>query len=356
MSGYNVLIPDLCRELSPEITLPVLDALQAMGNTPVVMSMRSIAGMYQDYRYSKHACYEVFGFYFRELMRDGKIDFGFCTGLIGIFEDVSKREAHNLLEECGIPGVFYLHCRDSKAALRLKALDARNWKHTFIACSSLELAELLQAEGISNCAYFSPGTSLRIFYPADAKGADHPYPILAGDERLTAGFEVSFAGNHSPKREELLKVLVTAGIAVAVFGNEAWGQSELAAQYRGEARYLTELNTIYNSSKINLDLPHEECEFDSYLSCRVFDCLASRGLLATYRRKHFPEPLDPEHELATYEDGGELLQLVRYYLSDDLARHALAGRGHFKVKATSSWQQRLQALLPRLEMHVLTAH
>jgi len=354
MSGYNVLVPDICREVSPEITLPVLDALQAMGNTPVVMSMRSIASMYQDYRYAKHACYEVFGFYFQELMREGKIDFGFCTGLIGVFEDVGKQEAHNLLEECGIPGIFYLHCRDSQAALRLAALKADSWKHTFIACSSLELTELLQEQGVRNCAYCPPGTSLRIFYPADAHSEQHPYPILAEDERLCRGFDVSFAGSFSPGREALLAALAGSGVSLAVFGDGAWASSGVAGSYRGEARYLTELNTVYNHSKISLDLPHDSCEFDSYLSCRVFDCLASRSLLATYRRKRFPELLDPEHELATYEDATELVQLVRYYLSDDLARHALAARGYYKVKAGCAWVKRLEALMPRLELHVLT--
>jgi Glycosyl transferases group 1 len=339
----------------PESTLPVMDAMQAGGHTPVVMSMDKIATMYQDFRYAKHACYDIFKFYFKDLMKENRVDFGFSIGLIGILEDVSKAEAHNLTEEAGIPSIIYLNCRDEKPAQRLLEIGAAGWQHTFIACSTPELVELLVSEGIRHTAYSPPATSLRIFYREGTQKERKPFPVQTEDARLARGFDVCFAGAWSPEREELLKPLLKAGVRFAVFGDQKWEQSAVGEAYRGAATYLTDLNTVYNSAKVVLDLRHPLTQFDGYVSSRVIDSLAAGTMVLTYQRDKFPALLDHEHELATFSGPVDLLKAVQYYLSNDVERHRLASKGMYKVQQTCTWSGRLSSLLPQLEIEVLRA-
>ena len=356
MTGYNVLIPDVSRQMSPEVALPVMDALQTLGHTPVVMEMAEIARMYQEMRYQRRGCYEIFAFYIKDLLRKHRIDFGFSVGLGIILEDYTKREAHHLLEECGVPNIIYLHNRDSEVVAKLDALGAREWAHTFIACTSRLLTDLLSQRGYDNVVQMLPGTSPRIFFPADSPPENAPYPLKLEDPWLTDDYEVSFVGSYERKRDQLLCALADVGISLAIYGDDGWKQSEkLLKFWRRQANYLTDLNTIYNSSKVNLDLPHDNCLFDDYVSVRVFDCLAGQNFITTYRRTGLEDVIELDHDLITYDSAEELVSVVKYYLSDEMARYTTAIRGYGRIKGEAYWSNRLSQVLPRLEMHVLTS-
>jgi glycosyltransferase involved in cell wall biosynthesis len=354
MEGYNVLIPSVCRQNSPEIILPVMDALQALNHTPVVMDMVSIVEMYRDMRYRRHGCYELFQFYLRDLFKKYKVDFAFSTGLGVVMEDSQKREAHHLAEECGIPTIILLHVRDYSITERLLEIGAAKWNHTFIACTSQQLNQHLRSAGIQRTAHMLPGTNYRVFYPADAVPDRPAFPLKLEDKWLADGFEVSFAGRWTPGRDLLLSALDTAGIQLAIYGDEPWGQSQnLAKHWRNAVPALEGLNTIYNASKIVLDLPHDSTELDDFFSQRLLDGLASRAFVITHRRPALISVLEPERDVATFGDSDELVRLVRYFLDHDAERQRVANRGYWRVRHEASWEQRLSSVLPQLEMHVL---
>lgn len=360
MNGYNILIPSSCQETSPELTLPIMDALQALGHTPVVLDMSAIAAMYQEFRYERHGCYEIFGFYTRDMMREGKVDFGISVGLGLILEDPLKNEAHNLVEESGLPNVIYLHLRTNAALAKLQAIGAQNWRHTYFVSSCKAITEELRESGIALAETLAPGTSARLFYPHDQRPADAAFAPMRDDGWATDGFDVSFVGSYSPLREKLLTALVRENIRIAVYGDPGWKQSkELLPFYRNQARYLQDVNTIYNHSKINLDLPFDDLQSPGYVSSRLFDCLASGSFMLTYGRPALADYFEPEHELATYETGHNgdavilILQSVKYYLEQEVDRQALALRGRRSVMSRHLWRHRLEAFIPRLEMHLL---
>jgi hypothetical protein len=353
MSGYNVLIPSACQQASPELTLPVMDALQVLGHTPVVLDMASLAAMYQEMRYERHGCYEIFGFYARDMLREGKIDFGISVGLGLILEDPLKQEAHNLLEESGIPSMIYLHLRDDSAVAKLEAIHASAWRHTFFVCSTATQAETLSQSGFALTEHVAPGTSARLFYPQDQPPSTAAFSIRREDGWATEDFDVSFIGSHSVLRESLLSSLVEAGVKLAVFGEPKWKECPaLHGCFRNHARYMQDVNTIYNYSRISLDLPFSESQPDDYVSCRVFDCLASGNFLLTYARPELAAHFEPGHEIATYEPG-ELVKCVKYYLQADVDRVAFAARGRRRVMAQHLWSHRLEQLIPRVELHLL---
>jgi hypothetical protein len=360
MNGYNILIPSSCQQTSPELTLPIMDALQYLGHTPVVLDMASMAAMYQELRYERHGCYEIFGFYANDLIREGKIDFGISVGLGLILEDPMKAEAHNLVEESGLPNVIYLHHRTGAALEKLKSIGAKTWQHTYFVSSCKSHTDDLRESGIVLAETLAPGTSARLFYPQDQAPADAAFAAKRDDGWATEGFDVSFIGSYSPLRDKLLSALARAGIRLAVFGDAGWKQSkELQPFYRNQARYLQDVNTIYNHSSINLDLPYDDQQAPGYVSSRLFDCLASGSFMLTYGRPALAEHFEPEHELATFETGHNgdavilILQSVKYYLEQDIDRLALAARGRRRVMSRHLWQHRLEVLIPRMEMHLL---
>jgi len=352
--GYNVLIPDVSRRWLPAITLPLMDALQALGHTPVTLNMVSINNMYRQLRYQRRGCYEIFQFYLKDIVSKGHIDFGLSPGLGIVLEDPQKQEAHHLLEECGVPNILYLHGRTADAARKLESLDAASWRHTVIASSSAALLGHLSEVDQGRALHVSPGTSLRIYYPAADPPADAPYPLLSDDERLAGGFEVCFAGSHSPGRERLLAALDDAGVALAVFGDKAWQNSAVAQLWRGQVNYLTELNTVYNSSAIVLDLPHEDCELEDYVSTRLPDCLASGSLLLTYGRPGLGRLMAAGEEAAVFDGETQLVESARHYLANPAERESLAARGRRRAAAEHGWADRVGQLLPALELQLLS--
>lgn len=354
MSGYNIIIPDTSASQSPEVTLPVMDVLQALGHTPVTISMLSIHDMYRNMRYQRHGCYEIFQFYVNDLFKKGHIDFGFSTGLNIILEDQEKQETHHLFEECNIPSLMYLHTRDHSTVAELVRVGAADWQHTFIVVTSEILAGQLREQGLQRVSTVYPGTSFRVFYPADDRAESSAYRILSDNERLTHDFDVSFVGAYGPRRAEYLAALVDAGVKLAVFGDAEWKASVVRSCWRNAAPYLTELNTIYNYSQINLDLPHDGCVLDDYISNRLFDCLAAGGFMVTKRRACLDSVLEPVHDIATYDDAAGLVKLVQYYLANAGERQAIARRGHRRMLAEGGWSQRMSQLMPQMEMHLLT--
>ncbi len=356
MDGYNVVIPDICQKRMAEITLPVMDALQSLGHTPTVLNLASIVQMYQEYRYQRHACYEIFGFYFQDLMKRSQVDFGFCVGLSGMLEDVSKHEVHNLLDEAGIPNVMLVHSRDTQSLLdRLEKTGARDWRHTIMACTSQQVVDALQSSGYRNALYCPPGANSRLFYPLASAPENAAYP-LTEDERLARGFDVSFIGTWTPGREALLLPLQEAGVNLGVFGDKNWERSGLALSYNGPANYLSEVNTVYNASRINLDLPHEATQLDDYISFRVYDCLASGSFLLAYQRPGHDNLWEAGAELVgSYEPLG-LLDAVQHYLAAPQECEAIAQRGYQSMLLEHSWQSRLRGIiLPGLELRLLKA-
>jgi len=354
VSGYNFLIPNLSRQQMPYIVLPVMDALQALGHTPVTIDMASINDMYSQMRYQRHGCYEIFKFYAEDIFKKGKIDFGFSAGMFIVLEDQGKKESHHLLDEAGIPNIIYLHVRDHSIITRLEELGAKNWQVTYLACCSQQLAEMLAQAGFPNAVYVPPGTNARIYFPAADAPENVPYPLKLQDERLATGYQVSFAGSYGIKREELLTALVEAGFELVIFGPREWKQSSLMRHYRGDAAYLTELNTVFNHSRINLDLPHDGTRLDDYFSFRVYDCLAAKGFIATHQRPGLEAFFDPGREIAVYNDAEGLVKAVQYYLDNEDERLAIARRGYQRVAREGGWQHRLDRLIPQLEMRLLT--
>lgn len=357
-TGYHVLIPDSSRSMLPELTLPAMDALQQLGHTPVTLAMQSMSEMYRDLRLTKHGGYELFLFYAKDVVQKGNVDFALSFGLSGVMEDVKKGELHYLPEEFELPGLVYMHGRSACAAERLLSAGAANWRFTTVCASSRSLADQLTAAGVSAVRHLPLGYSPRIFYPAAAAPTDAAYSLLSDDERLAQGYDVSFAGSFTTERAALLAPLVTAGVKLAVFGDAAWaGQEGMAGVYRGPVQRLTELNTVYNSSAVNLVLPAAgaaPADQPDYISPRLVECLGSGGFLLALDQPGIAQYAEPGREVALCQPD-DLLQAVETWLGDEAGRAAHAAAGLARVQSEAQWTLRLRQALGWLEIATLTA-
>jgi hypothetical protein len=355
VNGYNVLLPDSSRDMLPELALPAMDALQQLGHTPVTLGMESMAELYRDMRTKRHGGYELFMFYARDIVQKGNIDFALSFGLSGILEDPQKEELHYLPEEFKLPGLLVVHGRGSETGARLLQAGAARWSYTSVCCSSRTLLNELHSAGVSRLEYLPLAYSPRVFFPQDSVPANAAYPLQPENERLTQGYAASFAGVHSPYREQALAAVAAEGIGLAVFGDAAWEQSSIAECFRGGVRRLEELNTVYNASAINLDLPHSVDDAGDYVSARVVECLGSGGFLLSVDQPGLAAYAAEGQEIAGCRDSATLAGEVRRWLDQPQERAAIAAAGHARVQREAQWTQRLKPALSRLEMMLLAS-
>jgi hypothetical protein len=335
----------------PEFALPVMDALQQLGHTPVTLSMSSMSEMYRDLRLNKKGGYELFLFHAKDVVRKGRLDFALSFGLSGILEDVVKSELHYLPEEFELNGLLYLHSKSMDVVQRLLEAGAANWKHTIIACSTASLVKRMCDEGI-DARHLPLAYSPRLFYPHYRVPDNAAYPLQMDDERLAGGYTVSFAGSSNDQRAAWLRPVLDAGVPLAVFGDQGWLKLGFERAYRGSLNRLTELNTVYNASQVNLALPNAaaaEEEQPDYVSPRVVECLACGAFMLSLEQPGLEHYVAPGAEIAVCSPS-DLADSVTKWLNDSAGRAVLSHAGLARVQEEAQWTQRLTSALGWLEL------
>lgn len=151
-------------------------------------------------------------------------------------------------------------------------------------------------------------------------------PDIHGRQEAPKEFDVCFVGNLMPgARSDLLRLI----------------QQHFKNCYSGQA-YLEEMAKIYSSSRVvfNRSVKND-------VNMRVFEALASGSLLLTNDLTDNGQAelfADGKH-LATYRDGHELLDKLRYYLKHDDVREKIAAAGRQEALAKHTYRHRMQAIL-----------
>ncbi|HVX12039.1 MAG TPA: glycosyltransferase [Pirellulales bacterium] len=153
-------------------------------------------------------------------------------------------------------------------------------------------------------------------------------PEIHGRQEAAKEFDVCFVGNLlSDSRVGLVRLI----------------QQYFKKTYVGQA-YFQEMAKIYSASRIvfNRSVKND-------VNMRVFEALASGSLLLTndLADNGQSELFRDGVHLATYRDGHELLDKLRYYLQHDHVREKIAAAGRSKVLAEHTYRQRMEKLLAR---------
>ncbi len=144
--------------------------------------------------------------------------------------------------------------------------------------------------------------------------------------------------------ESLSPLAIARGCTVKVWGDEGW-RSRLpeGIEYSREAGHYIELTTIYNASKINLDIGRIYQR--DIVTMRVFDILACKGFALVDAGGDLEDLFTPGADLASYRSISQIPSLVEYYLSHDAERLEMAECGYRKVLREHTIRKRVEGML-----------
>ncbi len=141
-------------------------------------------------------------------------------------------------------------------------------------------------------------------------------------------------------------------IGVHVWGDPGWTANITeGVHWHGYAGHRNELNSIYSSAAINIDISRlYQMEI---IPMRVFDILACKGFLITEYSDELASHFLIGVELETYKTIGELREKVRYYLANPERRQDIASQGYRAVRERHTIRQRLQVIFDaaRIQQH-----
>jgi spore maturation protein CgeB len=133
---------------------------------------------------------------------------------------------------------------------------------------------------------------------------------------------------------------------VHVWGDPGWRAAAANVNVRGVAGHFVELNKIYGSARINLDIGRLY-QMD-VVTMRVFDVLACGGFLLTERSPELSELFEPGHDLEVFTGAEELIDKTRHYLAHPELAARIAAQGRATVLSRHTVDLRLELMLAAL--------
>jgi len=169
-----------------------------------------------------------------------------------------------------------------------------------------------------------------IFFP-EASDAEifHPMP------NLPKIHDVSFVGGCYGIREEIVKLLKSAGIRVTTFGS-GWesGRIDVEAVPR-----------LFAQSKIVLGIGTVGHCTDFYaLKMRDFDASMSGSCYVTHDNADLRMVYEIGKEIVTYRTADECVEKIKFYLQRDIEREEIAKAGNRRAMLDHSWDKRFGAM------------
>lgn len=167
---------------------------------------------------------------------------------------------------------------------------------------------------------------LRSYYIAELN-----YPIPA--EHRLPGYDVVFAGHYEPDgRDEALLALYRAGVAVRLFGPR-WHESpsfeSLRNVYESRVPRSAEYNATLNRAKIALVFL-SSLNNDTYTR-RCFEIPAVGTFMLSQYSDDLAQLFAEGAEAEYFRSGSELIDKVRYYLSNPAERQRIADAGRQRL-------------------------
>jgi hypothetical protein len=131
---------------------------------------------------------------------------------------------------------------------------------------------------------------------------------------------------------------------IRVYGDEGWEACD--DLYRGRAEHGNELTSIYNASKVNLDVPRIYQR--DIVTMRVFDVLLCGGVLVTEPSSELLDLFSVDTHLATYRDETDLIRLIGELNADPERARALGKAGRALVMNHHTMHHRVATMLEQL--------
>ena len=145
--------------------------------------------------------------------------------------------------------------------------------------------------------------------------------------------DIGFAGNISAKKyamvSDVLKSLPNAKLKI--WGARAWGAAAriTAANYQGFAVWGAEYAKAIAASRINLGLLFEGNPDGGrdLITARTFEIPAAGGFMLHECTEEAMQYFEDGKECVFFDDAGDLVEKIRYYLAHEEERRAIAAAG-----------------------------
>ncbi len=165
-----------------------------------------------------------------------------------------------------------------------------------------------------------------------------PRVMEVDDEPLMAAMAVAETRAHR-KRVQVVEA-VGDHFPIHVWGDEGWeNRVGRLGTYRGEAGHGDELTQIYNGSRVNLDI--NRLYQPDILTMRIFDAMATGGVVLTEPSRAVEELFEPGVHLGVYEGPDGLLREIRRLLNNPREAREMGRRGRESVIHDHTITQRL---------------
>lgn len=188
----------------------------------------------------------------------------------------------------------------------------------------------LKRAGVRNPVHLPPYTIPEVYRRVD----------VAESEMRRFGSDVVFVGTWRPDRERVLKHLLDFGLKI--YGNGWLQNSLLPREYLNPEVSISEINKIYNASRIVINIHHEWGKNDA--NFRTFEALGSGAFLIDERKKDILSLFKEDEEIVLYEGLDELREKVEHFLSRPEERRGIAARGAEKTNREHTLGKRYDKL------------
>ena len=171
-------------------------------------------------------------------------------------------------------------------------------------------------------------------------------------------YDVSFVGAGHEKRIGMLNDIALfceeRGYSLGVFGQYKTFFKKPPAERRKYA-YLekrifenrklipSEVNEIFNSSRINLNIHHEQSEYG--LNPRVFEIMATENFQLIDDQRELHAFFEEGISVATYKNMDDLKAKIQYFLEHEKERGLIAQNGYERVMRDHLYRNRMKTVL-----------
>lgn len=212
-----------------------------------------------------------------------------------------------------------------------------------IFCQGTEAIELLDRRGINGANWL----------PMACDPNEHRPVELSVQEKQHYGNDIVFVGSYYPNRAELFEKLVNFDLGIWGSGWEKLeAKSKLRRCVKASHTPPSEWLKIYSASKIVLVTHYQDPEkrFHVYqASPKIFEAMACGAFtVSDNQRDVFSLFKDGEH-LVRFDNPGELVKKIKYYLDHSEERERIAMQGREEVLKNHTYEHRIEKLLSVVE-------
>jgi len=175
--------------------------------------------------------------------------------------------------------------------------------------------------------------------------------------------DIAFIGTLGgyPERRKILEALILRynSLQIDIWGKAwTWYNPFLLYEYKMRRRALgrhvknynippTEVNKIYNTSRICLNIHHAQSMHG--VNPRTFEILGSGSFQLVDCKRILGELFEIGKEIECFKNEKELFDKVEYYLENDSERRRISERGYYNAKRKHTYKSRAKVIMEDLE-------